>query len=77
VPEQHLILDLGPGFLAGLAAFFTFLTSAITLYFAYMNGRKIDQANSHLALALQQNSNLAGESKLTITPIANHAKQED
>jgi hypothetical protein len=72
VSEQHLILDLGPGFLTGLAALFTFLTSALTLYCAYRNGRKIDQANSHLALALQQNSNVAGESKLTITPIEHH-----
>lgn len=72
MPEQRLILDLGPGFLAGLAALFTFLTSILTLWFAYQNGRKIDKANSHLALALTQNSNVAGESKLTITPIEHH-----
>jgi hypothetical protein len=72
VQEQHLVLDLGPGFLAGLAALFTFLNSIVILYFAYMNNRAIKQANSHLALALTQNSNVAGESKLTITPIQHH-----
>jgi hypothetical protein len=69
---EHLILDLGPGFLTGLAALFTFLTSTLTLWFAFQNGRKIDKANSHLALALQQNSNIEGKSTLTITPIVHN-----
>jgi hypothetical protein len=68
MPEQHIIIDIGPGVLTGLAALFAFLTSTVTLYFSFMNGRKIDQANSHLALALQQNSNSDGKSILTITP---------
>lgn len=70
MPDQHIIIDLGPNVLPALLALFTFLTSTTAAYFAFKSKAAIDTANSHLAIALNNASNPAGESKLTITPLA-------
>lgn len=69
MPDQHIIIDLGPNVLPALIALFTFLTSSLAAFYAYKSKAAIDNANSHLAIALNIAKNPVGESKLTITPI--------
>lgn len=67
--DTHVILDIGPGLLNFLTAALIALPALLAAYYSYMSKKAIDLANSHLATALNLNSNAAGESKLTITPI--------
>ena len=67
--DTHVILDIGPGLLNFLTAALIALPALLAAYYSYMSKKAIDLANSHLATALNLNSNAAGESKLTITAL--------
>lgn len=67
--EEHFIVDVGPGLQVVLLSLIAAIPGSLAAYFAYMSKRAIDQANSHLAIALNLHSNPAGESKLTVSPI--------
>jgi hypothetical protein len=67
--DSHLILDIGPGLLSLLTALLVATPGMAAAYYSFRSKQAIDQANSHLATALNLNSNAAGESKLTISAI--------
>ena len=69
MPDQHFIIDIGPGLVTFLSATLIALPGLIAAYFGYQNKQAIATANSHLAIALAKASNPEGESKLTITPL--------
>lgn len=74
--DQHLVLDLGPGLISFLMAVLLAVPSLLAAYYSYRSNQGIVKANSHLAIALNQSSNPAGESKLTISPLPSSAVKE-
>jgi hypothetical protein len=74
--DSHLILDIGPGLVAAVTVTLAAIPGILAAYYAYKSKQAIDRANSHLAIALNQMSNPAGESKLTITSLPSTASKE-
>ena len=66
----QIVIDIGPTLAMFLTALLVALPGLLAAYYGYLNKNDITLANSHLATALNLNSNAAGESKLTITPLA-------